>query len=215
MSGTPARDGLILVLGGARSGKSAVAQRLAEQSGAPVVYVGTLAAGDAEMAGRIARHRRMRPAAWRTIESGTRLPEELATIDEGTTVLIDGLGGWISAELLAARPDAAESLDPRTAAALDERVRGRIARLVEVAGGRRGLTIVVSEEAGMGVVPPYPLGRLFRDLLGEANAALAVRAARVLLVVAGLPLDLRRLAERDLLVAGDDTPGAAEAGKGG
>jgi len=210
MSSTPASKGLILVVGGARSGKSAVAQRLAARSGAPVVYVATLAAGDTEMAERIARHQRMRPAAWPTIEPGVRLPEELAAIEDDATALIDGLGGWIGTELLAACPNAAEHLDPRVSAALDERIRGRITRLVEVVDGRRGLTIVVSEEAGMGVVPPYPLGRLFRDLLGEANAVLATRASRVLLVVAGLPLDLRRLAERDLLVEGDDAPDATE-----
>lgn len=158
---------ITLVLGGARSGKSAVAEGLAGRSGAPVTYVATGTATDEDMAGRIARHRARRPGDWTTLEAGPDLPSVVAAATG--TVLIDALGTWV-----AATSDFAVDLD------------GLCAALT----ARSGTTIVVSEEVGMGVHPSTELGRRFRDALGDVNRAVADHAHEVLLVVAGRVLAL-------------------------
>jgi adenosyl cobinamide kinase/adenosyl cobinamide phosphate guanylyltransferase len=160
---------ITLVLGGARSGKSAVAERLAAGATQPVTYIATgSTAGDADMAARIAAHRARRPDGWATVEAGAQLTGALKDAPDGT-VLIDALGTWV-----AAHPDLAPD----------------VAGLLAALDGRRGDTIVVSEEVGLGVHPSSEAGRRFRDVLGEANTAVAARADEVLLVVAGRVLKL-------------------------
>lgn len=166
------------LLGGARSGKSAVAERLAAAAAPPVTYVATLdlgadeAAGDADLAVRVASHRARRPSAWRTVEPAVwrvdGLPACLRAITG--TVLLDALGPWVA-----------------SAAGFAVDVGGLCAAVRE----RPGDTIVVSEEVGLGVHPATEAGRRFRDALGELNQAVAAVADRVLLVVAGrlLPLE--------------------------
>ena len=157
------------MLGGARSGKSAVAERLAARAGGAVTFIATgAAAGDADMAARIAAHRARRPADWNTIEAGSELVTALGAAPG--PALVDSLGTWV-----AAHPDL--TVD---AAALCAALRAR-----------RASTIVVSEEVGLGVHPSSDVGRRFRDVLGALNTAVAEIADEVLLVVAGrvLPLD--------------------------
>lgn len=157
---------IVLVLGGARSGKSEVAERLLD---GPVTYVATADVGDDEdMAARVRRHQERRPASWTTVESGPDLPATLASLPEGP-VLVESLGTWI-----ARAPDLRVDLDA----------------LVEALRTRRGTTVVVSEEVGMGVHPETEVGRRFRDALGEANRRVADVADEVLLVVAGRTLRL-------------------------
>jgi len=160
---------ITLVLGGARSGKSDLAQRLLDETSAVTVVV-TGTATDEDMAARIAAHRARRPAGWATVEAGAGLPEALAGI-EGP-VLVDSLGTWVSAFA---------DLDPP----VDD--------LLAVLAGREGDTVLVGEEVGMGVHPETPVGRRFRDVLGDLNQAVAEVADEVLLAVAGraLPLDRR------------------------
>jgi adenosyl cobinamide kinase/adenosyl cobinamide phosphate guanylyltransferase len=163
---------ITLVLGGARSGKSAVAETLAERLPAPVTYVATGTAGaDHDMAARIAAHRLRRPPHWATIEAGAELEAALAEVPDGT-VLIDTLGTWI-----AAHPDLEPDVDG----------------LLGALAARRGDTVIVSDEVGLGVHPSTEVGRRFRDVLGAANAAVADAAYEVLLVVAGRVLPLDRL----------------------
>ena len=165
---------ITLVLGGTRSGKSEVAESLAEAAatGGGVTYVATgpSGEGDEEWAARVAHHRARRPAGWTTVEAGpgTDLPGLLAAL-EGPA-LVDSLGTW-----LAGREDLAADGDALCAAL----------------AGRRGDTVVVSEEVGLGVHPPTAVGRAFADALGTLNRTVADAADRVLLVVAGrvLPLD--------------------------
>lgn len=192
--------GLVLVLGGARSGKSRFAMRLATASNVPVVYVATAAAGDEEMAARIARHRTERPPDWRTLELPLRLDERLPReVDGRGTVLIDCLSVWLSNELLALRDwQAGEQgetavIAGAVAQAAEEQLLAAVDRLAEYSVTRRGMTVVVSNEVGSGVVPAYPLGRLYRDVLGRANQVIAARSTAVYLVVAGIGVDLRRL----------------------
>ncbi|HLZ72922.1 MAG TPA: bifunctional adenosylcobinamide kinase/adenosylcobinamide-phosphate guanylyltransferase [Dehalococcoidia bacterium] len=188
---------IVLVLGGARSGKSRHAEGLAAAAGAPVCYFATAVTGDEEMAERIARHRAVRPKHWQTVEAPydleLRLPHETAL---AACVLIDCLSIWLSNELLRllGNSTTGETLPAERARACESDLLAKLERLLAWAAAREGLTIIVSNEVGSGVVPPYALGRLYRDVLGRANQLVADSATRVLLVVAGIAVDLRRLA---------------------
>lgn len=164
-----------LVLGGARSGKSAHAQALAEASGLDRVFVATAHAYDDEMVGRIARHVAARDATWRTIDAPYDLVDALAGhAAPARVLLVDCLTLWLSNLML--RGD-----DPAKAeATLTERVY-RLA----------GPTILVSNEVGAGIVPETPLGRSFRDAQGRLNQAMAAACDAVVLVTAGLPRQLK------------------------
>jgi adenosylcobinamide kinase / adenosylcobinamide-phosphate guanylyltransferase len=189
---------LTLLLGGARSGKSATAERLALASGAPVLYVATAQIGDEEMAERVARHVARRPVEWRTLEAPLNLAAALCnTARADETVLIDSIDVWLSNALLAALGNLDAAAIPRALAReIEARVLSEVADLCAWATARTATVLLVSSEVGSGVVPPYPLGRVFRDLLGSVNQALATAAGDVLLVIAGIPVDLHRLERR-------------------
>ncbi len=170
--------GLVVVIGGARSGKSALAVRLATARGEDVVVVATAEPGDAEMAERIARHRRDRPASWRTVEEPLRLREALEAAPPESCVVVDCLTLWAANALARHGAARTEALAAESAA---------------VAASRPGLTIAVTNEVGLGVVPAVPLARAYRDLLGRVNAVWAERAGEVLLLVAGRALRLAPL----------------------
>jgi adenosylcobinamide kinase / adenosylcobinamide-phosphate guanylyltransferase len=172
----------VLVLGGARSGKSSHAERLlAREQEVEYVACGARPEDDAEWADRIALHRARRPASWRTLET-VDLVGVLGR--PGPPVLVDCLTTWLARVMddcgvWAEAPDA----DPRLAAAVEEAV-GAWART-------RRRVIGVSNEVGSGIVPATPSGRRFRDELGVLNARIAATSDRVLLVTAGLPQRLR------------------------
>jgi adenosylcobinamide kinase / adenosylcobinamide-phosphate guanylyltransferase len=167
---------LTLLLGGARSGKSALAERLAARFTGPVTVVATAQARDAEMAERIRRHRGQRPADWRTVEEPFDLEAAIANAPAGTYVLVDCLTLWVSNLVEQGLPD--EQVGRRARAAAD------------VAAARPGPTVVVSNEVGSGIVPADALSRRYRDLLGQVNAAWAAAADQTLLLVAGRALPL-------------------------
>ena len=160
---------ITLVLGGARSGKSEVAERIAARLPPPITYLATLqpGAGDPDLAARIAAHRARRPDGWLTVEAGAELPAVLSSVPG--PVLIDGLGPWV-----AASPGMVVDAGALCAALT----------------GRPADTVVVSEEVGLGVHPSTEEGRRFRDALGTLNQAVATVADEVLLVVAGRMLRL-------------------------
>ena len=161
---------LTLVLGGARSGKSAVAERIAASFPAPVTYVATMCVGeDRDLAARVAAHQARRPVGWATVETGRDLAATLSRLPG--TALVDSLGPWVAARL----GDGAD-VDAET--------------LCGILRARPGATVVVSEEVGSGVHPPSSAGREFRDELGRVNQAVAAVADEVLLVVAGRVLPL-------------------------
>jgi adenosylcobinamide kinase/adenosylcobinamide-phosphate guanylyltransferase len=164
-----------LVLGGARSGKSGYARALAEATTAERLYLATASAGDAEMAGRIERHRAERGTGWRTLEEPLELAAALRSeAQEGRVILVDCITLWLSNLLLADRnPDV------------------EIADLVETIANLGGPAIFVSNEVGAGVVPATPLGRAFRDWQGRANQQLARGCDAVVWVAAGLPALLK------------------------
>ncbi|MBF6620232.1 MAG: bifunctional adenosylcobinamide kinase/adenosylcobinamide-phosphate guanylyltransferase [Patulibacter sp.] len=188
---------LVLVLGGTRSGKSAWAERLAAERDAPVRYVATAPNGPDGDGERIAAHRARRPADWETVDAGTRHDLHALLHDAGpdATVLIDGLGAWLAGVLHGAGlldddgrgDDPAHGIDGASVIASAEQAAGGLAA---AAVARGGLTIVVGEEAGMAPVAADRGTRRWVDLLGSAHQALAARADRVVLVVAGRAVDL-------------------------
>jgi adenosylcobinamide kinase/adenosylcobinamide-phosphate guanylyltransferase len=185
-----------LVLGGARSGKSAWAERHAAESGRPVLYLATATAGDDEMAERIAAHQARRPADWSTIEAPRRLLNTIqAAAAPGNAVLVDCLTLWVSNELLAAIGEQdPDHVPPATWTAAEASLVNEARALVALARERGFALILVSNEVGMGVVPATALGRGYRDVLGRVNQAVASDADAVMLMVAGLAVDFRRLA---------------------
>jgi len=164
-----------LVLGGARSGKSAYAEGLIRDASIHAVYLATAEAGDAEMADRIARHRAARGDGWLTIEEPLDL---IGTLDRfgraNRPVLVDCLTLWLSNLMHAERDIAAET-----------------AALAAAIGELAGPVVFVSNEVGQGIVPDNALARAYRDHAGRLNQAVAAAAERVVFVAAGLPMVLK------------------------
>ena len=163
---------ITLVLGGARSGKSAVAEALAGRHGGPVTYVATMdPAGDPELQARVDAHRRRRSASWATVDATDDLAGTLALVHG--TALVDSLGPWVAR--FGGRAGLAEALGTT---------------LCEVLAKRDGDTVVVSDEVGLAVHPSSAEGRHFRDALGALNHAVSAVADTAYLVVAGRALEL-------------------------
>ena len=174
---------LVFILGGARSGKSEHAQQLAEANKGDVVFIATAQGLDEEMRDRIEAHRRSRPSHWETLEISAGVAEQMrAHADSGGVVLLDCLTLLVSNILLLSEQEAEPVNAAHTA------VRREITDLN--AAIRQSLSdwIVVSNEVGQGIVPAYPSGRLFRDLLGWANKEMARQADEVIWMVAGIPV---------------------------
>jgi len=169
-----------LILGGARSGKSALALRraaAAAQSGRAVTWLATAQALDAEMAERIARHRAERPGGWRTVEEPLHLAQALRnSAAADNCVVVDCLTLWLTNLLLAG----------------DDALPGReTAALLATLPALPGEIILVANEVGLGIVPDNPLGRRFRDEAGRLNQSVAALCDHVVFVAAGLPLQLK------------------------
>lgn len=174
MAHSNAAGGVILVLGGARSGKSRYAEGLITAKPRPWVYIATAEARDEEMAARIAAHQARRDEGWQTIEAPHELPEALRAAPEGAAVLVDCLTLWLS-NVMHAKFDLDEIM-----LKLEEALRARI-----------GITVLVSNEVGLGIVPENALARSFRDAEGVLNQRLAEIADRVVFMVAGQPLTVK------------------------
>jgi adenosyl cobinamide kinase/adenosyl cobinamide phosphate guanylyltransferase len=156
---------LVLYIGGARSGKSRLAVERAKASGAPVTFIATGEAGDDEMRDRIERHKHERPADWTTAEEPLELARALRDAPRGATVIVDCLSLWVANG-------------------------GRGDDALQAARDHDGLTIAVTNEVGMGIVPVNELALAYRDDLGRVNAAWAAAADEAWLVVAGKTLRL-------------------------
>jgi adenosylcobinamide kinase/adenosylcobinamide-phosphate guanylyltransferase len=164
------------LIGGARSGKSSLAVKLAHRSRAKVTVVVTGTPSDPEMTERIRRHRVERPVAWRVIEAPLDVTGALTDVDEASFLVLDCLTLWVS-NLMADRRDEAEIVKAA-------------AEVSDALARRAGDGVVVTNEVGSGIVPLTALARAYRDVLGRVNAVFAEAAARSLLVVAGRTLEL-------------------------
>jgi adenosylcobinamide kinase / adenosylcobinamide-phosphate guanylyltransferase len=172
---TAARVRSVLVLGGARSGKSAYAQSLAEANRSERLYLATAEPGDAEMQARIVWHRADRGESWRLLEEPLKVPQALRSLAQpDRVILVDCLTLWLSNLMLAGR-------DPEAA----------IARLAAAIGALSGPAIFVSNEVGLGIVPEHKLGRDFRDWQGRANRKIARVCDAAVFVAAGIPFQLK------------------------
>lgn len=180
---------IVLILGGARSGKSRFAQQLAERiGGASVLFVATAKASDSEMARRIEAHRNSRPRTWDTLEQPMGLADALtAAPDRYEAVVIDCLTLLVSNVILSCED---RGDDQKT----EKRMRQEAHALLAACREHQGAVIIVTNEVGEGLVPDNRLGRVFRDLLGWTNQAVAAEADAVYLMVAGLPIEVKSLA---------------------
>jgi adenosyl cobinamide kinase/adenosyl cobinamide phosphate guanylyltransferase len=165
------QHGMLLLVGGARSGKSRLAVDLALATDRPVVFVATAEAGDDEMADRIGRHRAERPAEWSTVEEPCALGSTVASIDADVFVIVDCMTLWVANLVMSGRSD--------------DSVLMEAGQLVADLSARTGPTVVVTNEVGLGVHPETDLGRRYRDVLGGVNRLAAAAARRTLFLVAG------------------------------
>lgn len=181
----------ILIIGGARSGKSRFAQELARKFGGQVLFAATAEAGDPEMSQRIEEHRKKRPAAWHTLEVtchvGNRIEQE---IGEAQVVVVDCVTLLVS-NIFSQYND--QTLERIEEPVLEEQVMAEISELLECVKRIDASFVIVSNEIGLGLVPSSRVGRLYRDLLGKANQMLAQCADEVYLMVAGLPIKTKPL----------------------
>jgi adenosylcobinamide kinase / adenosylcobinamide-phosphate guanylyltransferase len=167
---------LVLLIGGARAGKSRLAIERAHRWAGGVVFIATAEARDDEMTARIAAHREQRPKDWTTFEEPLELSSALASLADNEYAIVDCLTLWV-ANLLG-RGDS------------EEEILAEAERVAELAAARVSPVTVVTNEVGLGVVPATPLGRAYRDVLGSVNRAFAERASNAYLVVAGRALTL-------------------------
>jgi adenosylcobinamide kinase / adenosylcobinamide-phosphate guanylyltransferase len=167
---------LVVLLGGARAGKSKLAANLARRWDGPVAVVATAEAGDDEMRSRIERHRAERPAEWATVEEPLRLREELAGLDDDVFAIVDCLTLWVAN--LIRRGDSEEAIVEEAGA------------VAAVAGRRPAPAVVITNEVGLGIVPGTPIARAYRDVLGRVNSTFVESADKAAFVVAGRLLQL-------------------------
>ena len=176
---------LITIIGGARSGKSRLAVELARAHGRQVLFVATAQPSDAEMERRIGAHRRERPMEWKTVEAPTGVGRAIAAAGDGCdTVIVDCITLLVS-NLMRHEEMPQEPLEADADAEIDA--------LLEAYRALEATFLVVTNEVGLGIVPAYAAGRVYRDVLGRVNRRLAESADQAVMLVAGIPVDLKRL----------------------
>jgi adenosylcobinamide kinase / adenosylcobinamide-phosphate guanylyltransferase len=176
---------LTFILGGARSGKSSHAQSLAEETGKSVTFLATAQALDEEMSTRIQKHRAERPAGWQTLEIPCDIASHALEI-ESAVVVLDCVTLLVSNLLMQFVQDDLVDEKPFMLA-----VQKEIEDLIAVIRRQNQDWLIISNEVGLGLVPPYQMGRVYRDALGWANQRLAREADRVLFMVAGIPTSIK------------------------
>jgi adenosylcobinamide kinase / adenosylcobinamide-phosphate guanylyltransferase len=179
---TESANKIVLITGGARSGKSTYAQQMAALQGGKVLYCATAEALDDEMRTRIEVHKRSRPAGWDTLEAGNDVALKLKAKGAGYDVVLIDCITMLVANLLGAGQPPAEA---------EYRALAEVSALIDYMAARKSSYILVTNEVGFGIVPENPLARLYRDVLGRANQQLAGCADEVYLMTAGLPLKIK------------------------
>jgi len=192
---------LILIIGGARSGKSTFAERLAAGSGKRVAFIATATASDEDMQDRIARHRAARSTEWMTIEEPLDLVNAVQEASKGVDVLLLDcmtlwLSNWMGQQENRDEGDDVSLKNSYTESALTA-IEALLATVKTLEAGKT--LLVVTNEVGLGIVPMHPLSRTYRDVLGWINQRLAQNAERVYLMVAGIAVDVKEL-QRDIVL---------------
>jgi adenosylcobinamide kinase / adenosylcobinamide-phosphate guanylyltransferase len=173
----------IFITGGARSGKSKLAEQLTLEHGAPLCYIATAQALDGEMSDRIIRHQQRRGEAWQTLEEPLNLAQALKSCNDSCkAILVDCITLWLTNLIFNYENRGDE---------LEELVMGDVHQLASTLRGMTIPVIIVSNEVGLGIVPEHKLGRIFRDIAGQANQILAAAANDVYTVISGIPLKLK------------------------
>lgn len=194
MEGVKALKKTILIVGGARGGKSRFAQELAEQSNEAVLFVATAEAGDEEMRRRIEKHRGSRPASWQTLEATSGLAGRISREIAGSgVVLIDCITLLVN-NVIRENYREGDMLDEDL---IEAKVTAEITELINCMRNSQARFIIVSNEVGLGIVPENKLGRFYRDVLGRANQLLAEYADEVYLMVCGIPIPLKCRDQRE------------------
>jgi adenosylcobinamide kinase/adenosylcobinamide-phosphate guanylyltransferase len=176
---------LTLITGGARSGKSRLAQDMARKASGPVLFVATAEAGDEEMKRRIEAHRKNRPAEWTTREVTTDIGRMIVTsTGQAQTVIVDCITLLVM--------NVFQRHEGADAVTLEKAVEAEINGLIKCIERSSARFIIVTNEVGLGIVPGDEFSRLYRDLLGKANQMLAERADEVILMVSGIPMPLKK-----------------------
>jgi len=177
---------VILVLGGARSGKSSFAQSLAMEQSLPVTYLATALPIDEEMQRRIVHHRDTRPPVWKTVEAPYSADAEVVALcREEQFVIWDCVTVFLTNLIIEAKAEG------KNEAEIEELILRRIKVMLTRLEGCCGCLVIVSNEVGLGIVPEYPLSRTFRDLTGRVNQILAKKADKVYFVIAGIPVEIK------------------------
>ena len=179
---TNSQSTITLILGGARSGKSSYAQRLAEESGKSVTFLATAQALDEEMSVRIQKHRDERPASWETLElllgissHVEQIKTDVVVLDCMTLLVTNLLMQFVKDDLVDEMP-------------FTDAIQKEVDELIKKIREHKQEWLIISNEVGLGLVPPYQMGRVYRDLLGWSNQRLARAADKVILMVAGIPM---------------------------
>jgi len=176
----------ILIIGGARSGKSNFAQKLAQKLGDPVLFVATAVAGDEEMNHRIEEHKRARPTTWNTLEVTSHIGSQISQkIGKAQVVIVDCITLLVNEVFNQCSHPRGKRID---AALVESKVLAEIDELIECINRVDAGFIIVTNEVGLGLVPSSRMGRIYRDLLGKVNQILAEHADKIYLMVAGLPV---------------------------
>lgn len=191
---TKKTSGIILILGGARSGKSRFAEELAKELGGPTTYIATAEAGDPEMAERIARHQATRPVGWKTVEAPLELAEAIRSVTGAHVIIIDCMTLYLTNILMRELGNVGETENPTIPPELEPKIQTQIAVIIQAAKDSPAIVILVANEVGLGLVPPFTIGRFFRDLAGRANREIAAAADKVFLLTAGIAIELKKSA---------------------
>lgn len=188
---------LTLLMGGARSGKSTFAEnRASEIGGENVIYVATSESKDEEMKERVVKHRADRSSAWKTVEAPRNVAQAIRQVrSDAPVILLDCMTFLVANHLMDAAAPENDPFDDPSADPFDEKIEAAVVAEVEAlvayAQEEDVELLVVSNEVGLGLVPPYELGRAYRDILGRANQILARHANEVQLLVAGIPMRVK------------------------
>lgn len=184
---------ITLITGGARSGKSSFAEKIAEKRGGKeVYYLATAEIKDEEMQKRVQKHIKQRPEEWNTIEAPYKMGESISHLPSGAVLLIDCITIYISNLIFE---------DQKTEINLEEkeiRVKKEIKQIIEIIRKQDMKAIMVTNEVGQGIVPAYKSGRIYRDIAGRINQYLAKQADEVYITFAGLPVEIKQIGQKNL-----------------